>query len=489
LSEISLVTVDNVSLCLPGVALPVLRDIAWRIERGRHCALTGGNGAGKSTLLRLLRGDVWPATGTVCWHTEEGAETSRLAGRTMTALVSPAQQEQYQRQAWDITGRELLLTAFDDTPLLSPQSCRRSAKSAQHATVEEMAARLRGVPLLERRLSTFSQGQLRLLLLGRALLRKPPLLLLDECAEGLDAANARRFFTALEDCSTSCTVVMTTHRQKGIPTWCARRLHINKGRLSEQAAPAHALPRDRRQQPLPPSPPARQPAAGALFALEHVTVFVNRKKVLRDICWSMHEGENWQITGANGSGKSTLLRLLAGDEFAADGGKFTRAFPNTLADIRKRVRLVSDLSQTLYAYPLNALELVCSGFDNTVGIYREYTARERAQALQTMDVLCCAALAERSIRLLSTGQIRRLFLARALVGAPRVLLLDEPCAGLDRAGRERYLDMLDELADRGIQLVFVSHHKEDAPLCINRRARMKNGRLTDDSDSARARPQ
>ena len=86
-------------------------------------------------------------------------------------------------------------------------------------------------------------------------------------------------------------------------------------------------------------------------------------------------------------------------------------------------------------------------------------------------------LGAQSIRHLSTGQLRRLFLARALVGGPDILLLDEPCSGLDAASRAQYLHLLDQLALQGIQMVFVSHHDEDAPLCINREAHMEGGRL------------
>ena len=93
-------------------------------------------------------------------------------------------------------------------------------------------------------------------------------------------------------------------------------------------------------------------------------------------------------------------------------------------------------------------------------------------------------MAATSIRRLSSGQLRRLFLARALVGRPDILLLDEPCSGLDAESRARYLALLDSLAapaenaELSVHLVFVSHHEEDAPLCINREARMENGRLT-----------
>lgn len=496
MSEI-LVTIEDLSLFLPGETDRrfVLHHINWQLERGRHCALLGANGSGKSTLLRLLRGELWPARGHIWWHTPEGREESPLAGRSMTALVSPAQQENYQRQAWDLTGLDILLTGFEDTPLV--YSDGGSQAQARKDAAMGMAARLEAEGLLDRTMPTLSQGQLRLLLLGRALLRAPSLLLLDECADGLDARHRRIFFDVLEECSLRSTIIMTAHRPGQIPDWCAERRYVNRGRLYA----------------VPPGETGDQPAGGAdtltaaaeqisarlagrdgpvppLLDLENVTVFIDRQEVLRHIDWSMHQGEHWRISGANGSGKSTLLRLLAGDEFAAAGGRLERWLPrqggavHTLAEVRKGIRLVSDLSQALYGYSLTAHDMVCTGFDNSIGVYRKFSAAEKAEALRRMEEMFpeespqgVAHMGRLSIRRLSTGQLRRLFLARALVGEPDILLLDEPCSGLDAASRARYLGLLDLLAARGLHMVFVSHHGEDAPLCINREAHMEDGQL------------
>ena len=489
-----LVTLDDVSLFLPGDPRQetVLHHINWRVERGRHCALLGPNGSGKSTLLRLLTGELWPARGHIYWHTPEGAEESPLAGRAMSALVSPAQQENLQRQAWDITGRDLLLAGSESASLLCNRPGARG-DAEREAAVEALAARLGVEGLLERDLPTLSQGQLRLLLLGRALLRAPALLLLDECVDGLDAPHQKRFFNLLEEYAGRCTVILTAHRNDSLPPWCAERRHVRSGRLLDAPPPVPSIP-SAPAAAASPKRPAHSAAGRVLLALENVSVFINRRKVLHDVVWSLHEGEHWRIVGANGSGKSTLLRLLAGDEFAAAGGSVNRWLPGQggpvemLADVRKGVRLVSDLSQALYGFTLSGLELVCSGFDNSMGLYRDFTEAERDEAQRVMAWLFpeggAARVAATSIRRLSSGQLRRLFLARALVGRPDILLLDEPCSGLDAESRARYLALLDSLAapaesaGLSVHLVFVSHHEEDAPLCINREARMENGRLT-----------
>jgi len=482
-----LISVENVSLFLPGDAnhKNVLHDICWQVERGGHCALLGANGSGKSPLLRLLRGELWPATGRILWHGPDGPEDSPLAGKSMAALVSPAQQENYQRQAWDLTGRDLLLTGFEDTPLIYTE-----VSALRRQAVDDMAARLNAEGLLERRIPTFSQGQLRLLLLGRALLRAPSLLLLDECDEGLDDRHRRIFFETLGDFIGRCTVLMTAHRAANIPDWCAGRRYMRAGRIFDMPAPQE--PAETAPAPRPVQHQALEPQADArpLLDLENVTVFIDRQEVLHNVSWSMHKGENWRITGANGSGKSTLLRLLAGDEFVAAGGRLDRLLPGqggkveTLEEVRKGVRLVSDLSQALYGYSLTAFDMVCTGFDNSIGVYRRFSEKERTEARQRMAQMfpeagpeALDALGRQSIRQLSTGQLRRMFLARALVGSPDILLLDEPCSGLDAPSRAQYMRLLDQLAAQGIQIVFVSHHDEDAPLCINREAHMENGRL------------
>lgn len=228
-SAAPLVTVERVSLFLPGDPCQetVLHGIDWQIARGDHCAVLGPNGSGKSTLLRLgCAGSSGPRKGISAGTRPLAPDASPLAGRTMSALVSPALQENYQRRAWDITGRDLLLTGFDDTPLLYTQT-----PAVRQALVEKTAARLQAGSLLDRLMPTLSQGQLRLLLLGRALVREPALLLLDEWAEGLDHVHRRIFAEALEACAENCTVILTAHRGREIPTWCKGRRYMEAGRL------------------------------------------------------------------------------------------------------------------------------------------------------------------------------------------------------------------------------------------------------------------
>lgn len=492
-SQDLLVSIEGVNCFIPGdAARPLaLRDICWQVKKGCHTAIFGPNGAGKSCLLRLLAGELWPTGGRILWRGAEGMEGSPLAGRALCALVSPATQEGWQRRGPQMTGLELMLASLGEAAFgASKELCKAQAS--------EMAEHLGCASLLGERLASLSQGQLRLLILAAALARKPELLLLDECLDGLDAQSRSRFAGALAAYAERGTVILASHRPKQTPPWCLERAWIRNGRLlasEPESAPcaARAAPASPKQADFLSAGKGNGLNVEPLFELVKVNVFVERQKVLHDISWRWLKGEHWRISGPNGSGKSTFLRLLAGDEFAAAGGAFRRFLPSlgreaeSLEEIRRGVRLVSDLSQALYGYALTGLELVCTGLDNSIGLYREFSAQEKAQARELLEFFFpeasgqgkAAQLASKSIRRMSTGELRRVFLARALMGGPDVLLLDEPCSGLDAESRERYLEALERLAASGSVplMAFVSHEPEDAPGCCVREARFESGRL------------
>ena len=490
-------SIRNASVFLPGdmERRLVLKDIAWDIPQGEHTVLVGANGAGKTTTLRLMRGEVWTCQGSVSWLSREGVlEDSRITGLAVTALVSPDQQRLFQRQAWDITGRELLLAGFDGTPMLYTPKDRE-----KQARVEEVAETLGCASLLDRSVLTLSQGQLRILLLGRALIPKPTLLLLDECTDGLDARHRELFDQALEKARFESTVVMATHRESRIPAWVEKRKYIAKGRIADEPLDGNGTAGNGLaggvSGDLAGSGAAGQEAsfrheifscasAGEpMLEVANADVYLDGEKILWDLNWKLYPGERWHLQGANGAGKSTFLRLLAGEEHAAWPGTARCFLPARDADeiplqtLKRHVRLVSDLAQAFYEYDLTCLDLVLSGFDNTIGLYRAFSAAEQARARQELAFLGLASLADTPVSRISTGQERRLFLARALMGSPSVLLLDEPCSGLDEASRDAYVQALDELAEEGMQYVFVSHYEEDVPASVNRIALMQDGRL------------
>ena len=481
-----LIEIEHVFVTYPGTERHILNDFNLTLYEGEHAVIRGGNGAGKSTLLRLLRGEQWPdqidhrRAGQVLWHGPEGADPSPLTGRKVTSLVSAMQQERVVHQEWRVDGERLVLGGFSDAIYIAQQPTSEMCETAY-----QLVRLLGGVHLLEKPVTAMSQGQLRLMLVARSLVRKPEVLLLDEVTDGLDARARNTLLDALERASELSTLVMTTHRPETLPSWIGRQIVLENGKAVDGPMLETAVEPEKEPAPVASAPELKGiRGCSARIAIKDASVFIDRVPVLYDINWTINPGENWAVLGGNGAGKSTLLRLLAGDEIVAYGGEIVRELPrqggvvDRLEVLRKGVRLVSDRQQATYTYDITGEELVFSGIDNSVGVYREPSEKELAQVTDILASLHLEFLAKRTIRSCSTGEFRRLLLARALAGEPDLLLLDEPFSGLDAPSRNEFFALLNELARQGVQMILVTHHKADIFPAITHMLQLENGRIS-----------
>lgn len=481
-----LIEIEHVFVTYPGTERHILNDFNLTLYEGEHAVIRGCNGAGKSTLLRLLRGEQWPdqidhrRAGQVLWHGPEGADPSPLTGRKVTSLVSAMQQERVVHQEWRVDGERLVLGGFSDAIYIAQQPTSEMCETAY-----QLVRLLGGVHLLKKPVTAMSQGQLRLMLVARSLVRKPEVLLLDEVTDGLDARARNTLLDALERASELSTLVMTTHRPETLPSWIGRQIVLENGKAVDGPMLETAVEPEKEPAPVASAPELKGiRGCSARIAIKDASVFIDRVPVLYDINWTINPGENWAVLGGNGAGKSTLLRLLAGDEIVAYGGEIVRELPrqggvvDRLEVLRKGVRLVSDRQQATYTYDITGEELVFSGIDNSVGVYREPSEKELAQVTDILASLHLEFLAKRTIRSCSTGEFRRLLLARALAGEPDLLLLDEPFSGLDAPSRNEFFALLNQLARQGVQMILVTHHKADIFPAITHMLQLENGRIS-----------
>jgi molybdate transport system ATP-binding protein len=473
-----LVTLDRVDVRLAGATL--LEDVTLEVRAGEGLAVVGTSGSGKSTLLRLVRGEVWPhpaSAGRRLFHGEDGPSESPIGARERFALVAPELQDAYVRHDWDLPAEAVIRSGFSDS-VFPPEP----ASAAQAARIRALAEELGIAALLERSILELSRGEARRVLLARALAPAPELLLLDEACDGLDA-RARRGFLALvaEVLRSGTAVVQATHREEEIAEGIERAVVLEGGRIvARRGLRDRARGRDHdvdhdRERDLD-----RGDGLGAeLFSVSRVTVRVEGRDVLRDLDFTLREGERVAVLGPNGAGKSTFLRLLAGEEQPARGEiRRLRLGPRTgTFDLRGRIGLVSPELQARHRFDAAGTAVVLSGFHGTVGLADEPTRAERVAAAETMARLGIAHLAARHLLTLSYGELRKLLLARALAPRPRVLLLDEPLAGLDAASRAWVLGAVEEACARGAALVAVTHHADELPHATHRVLRLEGGRL------------
>lgn len=204
------------------------------------------------------------------------------------------------------------------------------------------------------------------------------------------------------------------------------------------------------------------------------------KQVLNNINWQVKPNEHWCLLGLNGSGKTTLLNMINGyiwptsGQISVLGKKFGEY---DLRELRKSIGWVStSLQQKLYGSE-NALSIVLSGKFATIGLYDQTNDDDRDKALSLLTNLGCAYLAERTYDTMSQGERQRVLIARALMAEPKLLILDEPCTGLDVFAREQLLSMIHKVAANGPTIIYVTHHVEEILPCFSHTMLIKQGEV------------
>jgi iron complex transport system ATP-binding protein len=233
--------------------------------------------------------------------------------------------------------------------------------------------------------------------------------------------------------------------------------------------------------PMPASMPTARPSTVA--RLDGVTVRVAGRPLLDDVCLEIRAGERWALLGPNGSGKTTLLRVLGGYLYPSAGR--VELLGGSLGQIdvsllRGRIGQAGPALRALVRDSARVEAVVASGASGVVDpAYRRPTDAQSARARELLAAVGCGALLGRRLGTLSSGEQQRVGVARALMPDPDLLLLDEPLAGLDLAGREALIAALEALAAAGrpAAIVLVVHHLEEIPVGFDRAALLRSGRL------------
>lgn len=223
-----------------------------------------------------------------------------------------------------------------------------------------------------------------------------------------------------------------------------------------------------------------------ILDIRSATVYRGRSHVFHDLNLTIDHGRHTAILGPNGAGKTTLLKLLSRELYpAAEPNTVLRLFGRKRWDVwelRSRLGIVSSDLQQDYQGTASGREVVLSGLRSSIGTYvhQRFSREEHERAERILEEIAGTDLAQRLYASLSTGQQRRLLLARALVNDPEALLLDEPTSGLDIAACFHYLATIRELMRRGKTMILVTHHIHEIPPEIDRIVLLKEGRIVAD---------
>jgi molybdate transport system ATP-binding protein len=207
--------------------------------------------------------------------------------------------------------------------------------------------------------------------------------------------------------------------------------------------------------------------------LENVSVAYGEKKILSNITWQINRGERWLLKGVNGAGKSTLISLITGDHPQAYANKVflfdkKRGSGESIWDIKKKIGFVSPELHWYFDKTISVYNTIASGFFDTIGVYKKLSEEQHAIVQQWLCFLNLTSKSQFSLATLSTSQQRLALLARALVKNPSLLILDEPCQGLDEQQVKDFVALVDALCTQSNKtLIYVSHYENEIPKCVN----------------------
>lgn len=459
---------------------PVLQDLSWTINPGENWLLRGTSGSGKTTLAKAIAGLI-DVQGKIEINFDPQSELPAIAHyvaswyqfKDLEGQSNFYYQQRYNKQTTETTA----------TVKAELENYGKKHQLPFHE-VEKLVAALGFSALLQSTLIQLSSGEHKKLQLAKALWLKPQLLLLDQPYNGLDKLSRQNLNDLLEEITANGTQLILISNEVELPSSIQHYAEIREGKLHE--IEAHHYVSDLQEINSKPVPEflKESPASSAenIISMIDVNISYGDKQVLKNINWEVKAGEKWLLQGHNGSGKSTLLSLITGDHPQAYANNFhlfghKRGSGESIWDIKQRIGLISPELHWYFDPSATVRQSVVSGFYDSSGLFCEPGYTKSAQADELIEYFGLTEYQDRLMNQLPVGKQRLALLGRTIIKNPELLILDEPCQGLDQQQTQYFNSLVDELCKNGTTLIYVGHFESALPACIEKRILLENGEV------------
>lgn len=467
----SSIILNHVSVKFQGT--DVLKDISFALKPREHLAVTGASGSGKTTLAKVIAGHLFAQGNvTILWDESSPFQKKVVLAeqRNRFKNLSNTADFYYQQRfnSFDAGDSETVRQALENS---YPQQNQNA--------VELLMERLGLYERAEAPLIQLSSGENKRFQLIRAILSQSQILILDSPFTGLDATARKHLNNILSELTQSGTKLIITTDLHQIPDCITHVAILKNGELesytkkedtSQSAFSLFGKPLSIDVNSLPAT--ANHQPYDDIISMHNVHIQYGDKTILHDINWKVKPNEKWLLKGANGAGKSTLLSLINGDNPQAYKNKIhlfgkRRGTGESIWDIKNKIGYVSPELHAFYDKQTSCFNTIASGFFDTIGLFKKITALQHQQVKAWIDALDLQSVQDKSLTALSFSTQRMILLARALVKDPVLLILDEPCQGLDDEQRDAFVSFVNDLSERfNKTLIYVSHYDSEVPECI-----------------------
>ncbi|MHA8105505.1 ATP-binding cassette domain-containing protein [Aquirufa sp. 5-AUSEE-100C1] len=454
----------------------VLSDITFEIASDERLAILGAMGSGKTTLAKALsgrlfrKGEVWFQGSFVLYVEQQHHFKNR-------SNIS----EFYLQQRFNSSDSEDSYTVREELEGLE---------------VTEWIPVFGIEHLLDKPLLQLSNGENKRLQIVKALGQKPDWLLLDNPYLGLDVSGREILSAGLAELSQRGIRFILFLSGGDLPGFVNKVYHLPKQasvvafsprlksevrndiRTNLKSEVRNKFIRPERKSGLgnkminPSLQVGDSQRADEIISLKDVTIRYGSKTILDHFSWTIQRGERWVLKGPNGAGKSTLLSLITADNPQSYSQEITlfgrrRGTGESIWDIKKNIGYVSPEMHLYFKETGTSFAVVASGLFDLLGVTRKVNEEQVSQVDACLALFGLEYLRDRSFQTLSTGEQKMVLIARAFVKNPPLLILDEPCQGLDVEQVRLLKDVINQIADiSDMTLIFVSHYAEDVPECV-----------------------
>ncbi|MDO6538067.1 ATP-binding cassette domain-containing protein [Alteromonas stellipolaris] len=438
----------------------------FTVNQGEHVLIAGRNRAGKSLLIAALAGR---------GKSLAGSRTCEVSVAEVSVAVQQALiLEEKQKDSAD------LLDIVAEPTLVHELLSQANPDYIKHRAYEALSAALQVTHLLNTAFLSLSTGETRKVFLLLAWVSNADVILIDEPFEGLDKEARARFNTFLSQ-QTQSTLVITANTVRDVPNVACKLVLVDAltivsssdDSMAPEALVTHLSSWFSLSTAEPTLPPSTEtsttfPEDEPLIALRNGFVKYDDTTVFKDLDFMVYPGQHWQISGPNGSGKTCLLTMITGDNPHCYTNDLTlfgikRGSGESIWDIKQHIGIMSNALHMQYRVNCSAHHVVTSGFYDSIGLYTTPTNAENAIADEWLDVIGFTDNKHTPFNNFSFGEQRLLLIVRAMVKHPALLILDEPCNGLDDINRTNVLALIKLLAvSTHTTLLYVTHIADEA---------------------------
>lgn len=477
----------------------LFHDLSFEVKKGQHWAIVGPGGSGKSALLETIAGQTNITGGKMLrpFYEEYLAQKSPvdpLSGfRQLIGYLPAKYQFRNLSNTTEFFYQQRFNAAFSEDAPTVEQYLQEIAQLATRTgpwDIESVSQLFQLGQLLQKQLIKLSNGETKRLRLAAVLLKNPAILLLDNPLVGLDVKTRVNFEHILQEIADSGISVIIASPPKEIPKIITHALLLENcsiKKLLERKDFGTITIAEKKTEVISPELQGLLPVKTAspfqyIVRLKDVTVRYGEHLILDNISWEVKPGERWALQGPNGAGKSTLLSLINGDNpqaYANDIEIFDRkrGSGESIWDIKKRIGFVSPELLQYFHTSASCREVVASGFTDSMGIAGKLGEQQYELTDRWLKALNLDEHSAESFTMAPPAIQRMVLLLRALVKDPPLLILDEPCQGLDAAQQARIRTILDSICGASdTTLIYVTHYEEELPASVNKVLRLEEGK-------------